>query len=163
MIKKAYLDTCIVSGLAKEDLSLKEQEALSNVLHQYKKGFINLVTSEVVKKELEGIPDKNRKRHETIYYLLSDVPMSQVKTTDSGLMMMGMGGGVREDSLYTKLKKMLPDENDANHIFQAIKSSANYFVTVDNKTILRYHKELESEYNIKTVLPSELVVLINCK
>jgi predicted nucleic acid-binding protein len=154
---KAYFDTCIVSGLAKEDLPEVEQAALLEVLRLYRAEKIELVTSALVKQEIDRIPEKPRRRHEIIYNLLADIPISNVSWTDSGLMMMGCGGGTRFDPLYSELRSILPDEADAQHIFQAIKNGAYYFVTTDRRTILRYAKMLQDRFGIRFVTPAELV------
>ena len=153
---KAYLDTCIVSGLAKEDLDSAQQNALREVLRFHKSGDIQLVTSVLVQDEIKQIPEQYRSKHEVIYSLLADIPVTRVSWIDSGLSLLGVGGGSRVDPLYQELRTMLPDDLDAQHVFQAIKSNSTYFLTRDNRTILRYRKELESRYTIKLGTPLEL-------
>jgi hypothetical protein len=161
MIAKAYFDTCIVSGIAKEDLSPKEQQALLQILRLYKKGDLILKTSSIVKEEIDRIPEKVRGRHEIIYSLISDIPLSRAKWTDSGLTTVGAGGGSREDPLYSELKQLLPDNEDAHHVFQAIKSNLEYFVTTDYRTILRYEKKLKSRFGLRVVSPIQMLEIIN--
>jgi predicted nucleic acid-binding protein len=154
---KAYLDTCIVSGLAKGDLPIAERTALAKVLRLHKAQNIQLVTSSLVKDEIDKIPEEYRWQHETIYNLLANIPIASASWTDSGLALMGCGGGTREDPLYSELRAVLPGEIDAQHIFQAIKSGAGYFVTTDSRTILRFREMLQSKYGVKCVTPSRLV------
>ena len=52
---------------------------------------------------------------------------------------------------------MLPDENDARHLFQAISNGVEYFVTNDKATILRHSEEIEAAFPIRVLLPSQLV------
>ena len=153
---KAYLDTCIVSGLAKEDLPQSEQVALLEILRLHKAETIQLVTSVVVKEEIDKIPVEHRGKHEVIYNLLANIAISRVSWTDSGLLLRGVGGGTRVDPLYSELKRLLPDEFDVQHVFQAIKSGADYFVTTDSRTILRYSEALQSKYGLRAITPSEL-------
>jgi hypothetical protein len=153
----AYLDTCIVSGLAKEDLKPEEQNALQDLLTKYKKGEIGLLTSEITREELRKIPNDYRILHEVIYNLLKDVPISQTHRTDPGLTLMGVGGGTREDPIFTKLKKILPGEDDARHLFQAAKNKVIYFLTTDSRTILKFKKEIEDITGVKAVTPLELL------
>jgi hypothetical protein len=87
----AYLDTCIVSGLAKGDLAQADTEALLEVLQRHKHGAVSLVTSRVTKEEIDCIPKKYRLPHEVIYNLLADLPVVKAFRTDSGLMLMGGG------------------------------------------------------------------------
>jgi hypothetical protein len=152
-----YLDTCIVSGIAKEDLSHAEQEAVVALLQLYKTSRLHLVTSEVARSEIAAVPQQFRSRHETIYLLLRDVPLARAAWTDSGLTLTGVGGGRREDPLYTKLRLLLPDEADAQHVFQAIRADADYFATTDARTILRFSKALYDEHGLAAALPSDCV------
>ncbi|HVE61704.1 MAG TPA: hypothetical protein VNA26_07790 [Chitinophagaceae bacterium] len=128
-----YLDTCIISGLAKADLSIDDLEALHDLLEKHKNGKIHPLTSQVTKEELEKIPPTFRTQHKIVYNLLKDVPTAQTYQTDSGLMLMGVGGGIREDPVFTALKNLLPGEDDARHIFQATKNGVSKFVTTDYK------------------------------
>ncbi|GAB4577932.1 MAG: hypothetical protein Fur0022_06640 [Anaerolineales bacterium] len=80
---------------------------------------------------------------------------------DSGLSLMGVGGDSRFDPLYLELKNILPDELDAQHVFQAIKRDADFFITTDHRTILRYYKDLEAKYVLKIAMPSELLIALS--
>lgn len=160
----AYLDTCIISGLAKGDLAEVELGALNKLLVASKRGEISLVTSELTGNEIRAIPESSRRLHETIYNLLCNVPISQHTWTDSGLTLMGVGGGTRIDPLYTKITQIVPGETDAQHLFQAVKSDCHFFITVDNKTILRFSTQIFLELNELLVLsPKQLVELLSVK
>jgi len=154
---KIYLDTCIISGIAKKDLPVNEQIALVELLKRNKEGIIQFTTSSLSEEEISQIPEQHRPSHSIVYDLLREIKLSNYSYSDSGLMMMGMGGGAREDAVFTELKTLLPDEPDAKHVFQAIKGSANVFLTVDSKTILKHKDILEKTYPIKMLLPSELL------
>jgi hypothetical protein len=154
---KVYLDTCIVSGIAREDLPQAEQEAVATLLQLYKARRVDLVTSDVAKSEIDHVPEQFRSRHETIYFLLKDVPVARAEWTDSGLTLTGVGGGRREDPLYTDLRLLLPDEADAQHVFQAIRADADYFATTDVKTILRFAKALHDQHQLVAALPTDCV------
>jgi hypothetical protein len=167
----AYLDTCIVSGIAKGDLAL-EQDAVLALLRLSKAGRLDLVTSEVTRTEIEGVPRPARDRHEAVYLLLSDVPLVATTEPRSQLVVArggGRRGGVgmligpryRENPLYTKLKGIVPDDADAHHLFQAVSAGATHFVTSDKRTILRHAAELERDIGITAVLPSQLTGHIN--
>lgn len=56
-----------------------------------------------------------------------------------------------------KLRAILPDENDARHLFQAISNDVEYFVTYDKATILRHTAAIEQEFSIRVRSPSQLV------
>ena len=78
----AYLDTCIVSGLAKEDLAQPDLEALLKGLQKHKNEALSLVTPRVTKEEIDHIPKEYRLKHEVIYNLLSDLPVARAFCTD---------------------------------------------------------------------------------
>jgi hypothetical protein len=156
-IPKVYLDTCIVSGIAREDLTSAEQGAVLALLRFHKARRVELVTSEVAKREIARVPQKFRSRHEAVYFLLQDVPVARAEWTDGGLALTGVGGGRREDPLYTNLKALLPGELDAQHVFQAIRADADCFATTDGKTILRFARKLQAEYGLVAALPTECV------
>ncbi len=160
-VPTAYLDTCIVSGLAKEDLPSGEQQALLEVLRRHKEGWIKLITSFVTKQEIDRVPEQARTRHEVIYSLLSDIPRAEFSGIELFRVAFPGSLGVRQDPLYTELKQLLPGVEDAQHVFQAIKNKVDYFVTTDDRTILRYKNELESTYGIKAVTPSQLLRLVS--
>ena len=157
----AYLDTCVVSGIAKGDLASETEAAVLEILRIYKDGKLGLVTSETTATEIHKIPAQYRAKHEMIYNLLANVPVAATHRTDSGLTLMGVGGGTRVDPLYSALKAIVPDEQDAVHLFQAAMNKVKYFVTTDNKTILRYAMNIRSACGVLAVSPLELVAEIS--
>jgi hypothetical protein len=159
-VLSAYLDTCLVSGLAKEDLRADEAQALLEVLKLQRSGRIQVVTSDVTAKEIERIPREHRIRHEVIYNLLAALPMASRHSTNSGLMLMGVGGGSREHPIAAALKRILPDEPDVDHLYQASRNNVQYFVTVDDRTIRRYAKEVKAACGVEVVFPSELLLAL---
>jgi hypothetical protein len=156
-----YLDTCIISGIAREDLPQAEQDAVVAILRLYKSDRLELVTSEVAKGKIGAVPERFRRRHEVIYLLLRDVPVASAQCADSGLTLTGVGGGRREDPLYLELKLLLPDEADAQHVFRAIRADADYFATTDARTILRFSKALYDQHGLVAALPADCVSSIN--
>lgn len=156
-MKKAYLDTCVISGLAKEDIAEEEQKALLIILKAQKCGDLTLVTSDLTRRELANIPSEYRQKHEVIYNLLADVPIAKAFRRDPGLMLMGVGGGVRLVKEMAQLTTLLKDENDAAHIYQSYKNEINHFLTVDSRTIISQKKEIENICGVLVMLPSEYV------
>lgn len=104
----AYLDTCVVSGIAKGDLTDADADALLVILQAHKAGALRVVTSEVTAAEYLKVPSQYRNKHAFIYSLLVDVPVAQTHRTGSSLLLMGVGGGRREDPLFTQLKELFP-------------------------------------------------------
>ena len=50
-----------------------------------------------------------------------------------------------------------PHEDDVQHIFQAARNGIDYFVTCDQKSILRHVQAVEAEVPIKLRSPSQLI------
>lgn len=157
MTTKAYLDTCIISGLAKEDLAQAELAALLEILQQQKSGGVSLVTSDMARRELDNIPDQYRMKHQFIYNLIADVPTAKAFRVDTGLMLMGVGGGIRLVKEMAQLTTLLKDEPDAAHIYQAFKNDVLNFLIVDEATVLSKAKEIENICGVKAMLPSKFV------
>ena len=69
---------------------------------------------------------------------------------------LGMGSGrKRLNPIYKSLKDLLPDEKDANHIYQASKNEIEYFLTADEQTIIKYSEKIHEICNIIAVSPVE--------
>ena len=66
-----------------------------------------------------------------------------------------------KDEILGRLEAILPDADDARHVFQAAHSGFDYFVTFDRRTILRYADEIEAAANIRAVSPSELIQILD--
>jgi len=154
--KLAYLDTCVISGLAKNVLEDSESGAMVALLSDYESKSFRFVTSSKVLDELNQIPNKkDRTSHLTIYHLLSKVRA----LPDPSITRMGLDGGIARNpdrEVWSSLRAIVPDENDANHLYQAIQNGARFFVTVDFATILRYKSEIDNKFNIIACRPSEL-------
>jgi hypothetical protein len=151
---KAYLDNCLVSGLANRDLKTDEQQALRRLLQLQKEGRVALVTSHITRLEIERMPGPARGLHEDVYALLADVPAA-TENFGHHMLLLGVGGGDAPE--YAQLKKLLPDEDDARHLFQAIKNEVDYFVTADVRTIVSRAQAVELEFDIKVRTPSQVV------
>ena len=61
---KVYLDTCIVSGLIKEDLGEDEFVTLDRILEAWQAHQVDLCTSKVTSEELSKVPDRYRREHD---------------------------------------------------------------------------------------------------
>jgi hypothetical protein len=139
----AYLDTCIISGLARWDLPEQELAAIEHILAAWERGEVSLVTSHIAKAEIDRVPAVYRSPHEVIYNLLANVPTAHFWRVDTGLMLMGIGGGRRQDRLFISLRSLLPGEKDAMHVFQAAKNSVGFLITTDHRTLIRFSADIE--------------------
>jgi hypothetical protein len=152
----AYLDTCLVSGLAERDIRPVELEALRTLLRAHKARRIALVTSHVTHEEIGRMSEAKRAPHEDVYALLEDLPEAVESRRLASLPLL-LNSVTRDDDLFAELKTMVPDLDDARHLFQAIKNGADYFVTDDERTIVSRADKIEAHYPIKVRLPSQLV------
>jgi predicted nucleic acid-binding protein len=161
-----YLDTNIVSGLAKEDLTTDEHDALQHILEAYKQGKVSLVTSPITKEEIEEIPVEHRSKHETIYNLLIDVPIARTfRRGPRGMLGLGLSlrmgaGGKKLDPMFKALIALLPDKDDAKHLYHAAKSEVQYFLTTDKKTILNYRNKIKEICDVKALSPQEFMDIL---
>jgi hypothetical protein len=154
---RLYLDTCIISGIAKEDLQTDQRAAVTELLRLHKQKVIQLVTSEMAKVEIDKIPVQHRSKHEAIYSLLADVS-SFVPLT--GLSVIGIPTVNWHWIRLRALKRILPGHLDARHVFAAWRHGLEYFVTTDESTILRHRQELMRQFGVKAMLPAEVLEIL---
>jgi len=154
---RAYLDTCIISGIAKEDLKSDQLAAVFELLRLHKERVIQLVTSDMVKAEIDRIPAQFRSRHESIYNLLEDVSSF---VSGTGMSPIGLPMMSRHQSRLRAMQAVLPDRLDARHVFAAWRHGLEYFVTTDESTIVRFRTELDGQFNVRAMLPTELLEIL---
>ncbi len=145
---KAYLDTCIVSGLAKSDLSPTELEALKKILDLHDAGKVELCTSAEVEDELSGIPAEHREPHLEVFERFRNLP--RITGGIDSLTRLGPVGPIGNPRMrmLDRLKKAGLDETDAMHVFIATTNKVEYFVTTDQKTILKYAEQVQAASGI---------------
>jgi hypothetical protein len=112
-------------------------------LNARKHGEVSLVTSHITKAEIDRVPQAYRPPHEVIYNLLADVPLARFWRVDLGLTLMNIGGGRRQDRLFISLQRLLPDAEDAKHVFQAAKNNVGFLITTDHPTLIRFASAIE--------------------
>ena len=148
---RAYLDTCIVSGLAKGDLTPDDLAALLRILEVRKTGTVELFTSEVAREEISKIPPEHRTQHSIIYGLLADVPCANTHYRIPPFRPAPMFR--RKDELLVSLERLLPDAPDALHVFQAFKAGLPHLITVDRRTLLNHAATVFQLCNVQLVTP----------
>lgn len=150
-----YVDTCIISGLARNDIPETESTPMLTMLGATQADAFSFVTSCVALDELKLIPKEHQTPHTAIYQLLGKVrALPEPSMTRLGLI--GAPAGNPDRSIWSRLHGLLPDESDAKHVYQAYQNGARFFVTVDVKTILRHASELQNAFGIFARSPSEL-------
>jgi predicted nucleic acid-binding protein len=155
-----YLDTNIISGLAKGEFEQPTIDAILEITGQSKDGRVSLFTSEITAEELNHIPAEYRWQHYVIYNLISNVAFAPERLP-SNLILQGFGGGSiitqgfgpgPKHPIVCKLEAIIPTvskterafarTNDILHLYQCHAANIRYFLTQDAHTILRHRKEL---------------------
>jgi len=148
---RAYLDTCIVSGLAKGDLKPDSVDALRAILADWNAGKVELFTSDVVRQEILKIPPEHRARHSDIYGWFSEVPLASTHFRIPPFRPLPMFR--RKDRLLASLERLLPDAPDAQHVFQTSKAGLPYLITVDRRTLLNHAASVLKLCSVRLVTP----------
>ena len=158
---KIYVDTNIVSGLAKKDFNIEIINYFYKILEYRKNGIIDLYVSELTANELKKIPEEFKYHHNVIYLLLNNISIKPKKYHN--LITHGLGGSSgslithgllgTNDPILHKIEEIIPQKNnlikkegrqkDIEHLFQCYKNNLDIFWTEDVKTILNYHLELK--------------------
>ena len=144
---KVYLDANILSRITdypRTGLSEDEKRAIGQVADVDK---IDFVTSRKALDEFQRSSDPDRRELlKLVYRLMSKIPSTELfEASLYGEALYGRASyGGSPDDLYVQLKAFF-DEDDAQHIFQAIKGHCDYFLTLDAKTILKRVRAQEKE------------------
>ncbi len=158
---KAYLDTDIVSAIAKDDYA-DETDALDKLLELSSAGNLELVTSELTRREIDAYKGQHRKGVARVYLLLKKVPFVEDHTLLGIHSQWDRYGGVsyplmEDDPISRDLRQMGLDRTDAHHLMLAIRAGCHVFLTCDENTILRLRPQIQNRFQIRLLKPSELV------
>ena len=167
---KAYIDNDVVSGFRRRDLKPDELAAIDTLKVLAETGSISLVVSAVHDREAAPLPEQHREEQTKILALFPRVEFADdhrlygFNTVDSG-----RGGFVtypliEDDAIARRLREIGvgrgdPDggRQDAHHVMLAIRRQCIVFATCDEATILKHRAQVEAEFSIRLMLPSELV------
>ena len=124
---------------------------------------IEFVTSKKALEEFQKSSDPDRRVIlKLVYRLMTKISSEHlVNASLYGQALYGQGTyGGSFDPLYDRLKQIF-DDDDAQHIFQAVKAKCNYFLTLDASTILNRARAKEGEVRAVSggmgfVTPSQL-------
>ena len=140
-----YLDTNILSRIPDLKLSAKTGSALSQLAGMES---IRFVTSEKTRQEI--LKTSNPQKNSVLQFLHALIQKVQtVPIYDGGAIgetpigATPIGGDWTEPS-YERLQQIF-DDDDAEHIVQALEAKCDYFMTLDAKTILRRAERHSSE------------------
>jgi len=152
----AYLDTCLVSGLARGDIAADELLALRELLSRFERGEISLLCSEVVGDELAKISADYRGPHLQQLKVFEAIPRAKPGGV-TRLSPMGVSGLNPYRRLWDDLVALLPDKPDAEHVFVASTNRVNRLVTLDEKTMLRHRAAVQALSGVELMTPKEFL------
>ncbi len=152
---KVYLDTNVVSSIARGDMPVDVVGALMHLLELKDAGSLELVTSEVALQEINSYKGNDERILNVVYRLLEKVrPAPTVP-------LIGFPRSLFfPDPIYSQLRAFL-EEKDALHVFQAIKNRVNVFLTLDGGILAR--KGEIKRWNMDVLKPNELLEKLGSK
>ena len=162
-VELAYVDTNIVSAIAKNE---HEDQVAAFLQLRAMPERLSLCTSRVMADELARYGDELRRRPQLeLYEALAQLPFVPDSFQTAPITSLGSrltGGPIFPDPRVTELEALVlgPAErrrDDARHLFQAWQNGADYFVTVDVKSILNASEAIEAAVHpMRLRRPSEL-------
>lgn len=171
-MSSVYLDTNVISGLAKGEYPENISEALVHVTVLSKDGRINLYTSEITADELALIPARYRRQHVVVYNLIKNVAQPAVLRVQhqyfasSGRIFNRGRGLIVNSELIRELEALIPTKRnpgkvqarsrDIAHLHRFRQSGLDYFLTEDRRSIL-CHRDRLLELGIRAVSSIELL------
>jgi hypothetical protein len=145
-----------VSALVKRDIGAAELNALEQLLFRFERNEISLVCSTAVENELMRIPSGYRGPHLRQLKLFGSIPRIEPGGL-TRLTLAGVPGTNWDRVLWERLRELLPDEDDAKHVFVASSNRVQYLVTVDGRTLLRHRAAVLNLSGVRLVTPSEFM------
>lgn len=156
---RAYLDTSIVSALAKSDGRPEDLIAIAELFSLHTQGRIELVCSAVVDDELARIPMNHRGPHLEQLTHFRSIPRVVVGGL-TRLTTIGIPGGNPRFRQMQRLTRILCDDEDRWHVFVASRNRIKYLVTVDARTLLSKAGEVLSATGVQLVRPAQFLRII---
>jgi predicted nucleic acid-binding protein len=163
----AYLDNNVVCYIGNDNLP-QESQSLDDLLDLSARGSIRLITSKLARDEMERCSKREHVRLPIrIFNLLEKGPFIEDHTVLGFANQDGLRGTVcsyplvADDPLSRELQQIGLDRMDAHHVMLAIRNNCDFFVTCDQRSILRHRKSIEAHQpSIRLLKPSELVKLL---
>ncbi|MDB5260549.1 MAG: hypothetical protein JWN37_780 [Candidatus Nomurabacteria bacterium] len=158
---RIYIDTNIFGRAIDGKMDQTNTESIERIVS---KKNISLYTSEKTRQEIKNNPNKGAQSYlQFIVNLVTVIPEehfikeTSVSIGEATLGSVTIGGTTtQEDKTFTQLSVIF-QQDDAEHIFQAIKSNAQYFITLDQKTIINKRDEYNKlGYQTRLVTPLDL-------
>jgi len=162
---RVYADQVVVSTLRRWDQRPEENKAIAVLKDWHDTGQITLVVSAVHDRET-ATPEQYREEQARILALFPRVEFADDhRLIGFNTMYAGPGGRggftthplIEDDTFARRLREIGLDRLDAHHVMLAIKRECDAFVTCDEATILKYRAQVEGEFPILLMLPSEFI------
>ena len=156
----AYLDNTIVSGLDRGDLEA-EQGASEHLLELYEQGLVRLFGSRLILEEIARAPEEHREGKEAIYRrLLAVQPMPEAEISGVFSARRPFVVPIVPHRDLEGLRRLLPDNEDARHIHQTALNEIPYFVTTDERTVLRLASAIHETCGVTVLRPSAFLEIL---
>lgn len=137
------------------DKSVREVLALCDIVHVLRRGSLSVAVSVESLREVTGVLNPN-KRSKLQGWLLEMIDWSQQRLTQITDFDLRDLDRIKDEIIQSGRLSFLPDANDRNLMAEALALSCHTFLTLDERTILRYRVQLNS-LGIDALLPSEFV------
>jgi hypothetical protein len=167
-MKTAYLDNDVICGIAKKDLRAEEDAAMRRLLELQSQGTIRLATSDVAKRELAKWHGEKRPDAEAVYEGLQKVKYIEDHMLIGFNNQWSSQGGwssamMDDDPVARALWDLGLTRTDSHHLMLAIREQCDFFLTCDQRTVLRRRSSIEAAFlGIRLMFPSELRSEMGC-
>jgi predicted nucleic acid-binding protein len=159
---RIYIDNNILSRLACDDWPDPRDREVVSSLWDYKEA--SLVASPVTYKEIEAADENTKKRLKEFADQLILIHLPEQLSLGN----VSFGGrlGATQDAVLTELRRIFTPAaksdssykllnskgkqltNDADHINHALKTGCDFFLTLDNKTIMKRYKRNQEKVDL---------------
>jgi hypothetical protein len=144
------MDTCVISAIAKGELSTSECEAMTQIEQLVESGQVTVWASTHVKDELEGIPQQFKQPHLDVYNSFKRIaahPTTNWIDDDPSSVTFQQE---TVHPVFKTIQNIIPHEMDVRLLFQACVNNVTDFITLDEWSILRFRDELDAMVGIRT-------------
>ena len=158
---KAYLDNDMVSSIARGDMPGDVEGALMQLLELGAGGRLEIVTSELARREIERYEGQDQRILNIVYLLLGKVQFVEDHKLLGFQSQWDERGGIsypliEDHPISAALRRMGLQRTDAHHLMLAILARCDAFVTYDGG-ILHRGAAIERDFHIRVLEPSVLV------
>jgi hypothetical protein len=152
--RRAYVDTCVISGLARGELSPADSGAFLAISDAVAKSDVSLWASTVAKREIDQVPAQFRREHEREYSALGIVRASNTTNWIDDRPGSVTYGQRTVNPIFEAIGNIVSDRTDAEHLYQAKVNGIVDFITIDKRTILNKANELR-RFGLRVYSPAQ--------